>query len=206
MPGPAGTDAGQPLRLSSPPATSALTLIHERVQQARDGNNPTVIARLRSGWAVLGDAQFLRGYCLLLPDPVVADLNALGAARRALFLADMAALGDAMHLALPHAVRLNYEILGNKDAALHVHIWPRYADEPEERRTSPVFGYDRAFRASRPFDPHRDAALMDSIAEHLNAAGVSVCASGRSPSWLALTGAGVSFAALALCIAHRLWN
>ena len=95
---PDGTDAGPPARLSSPQSADALTLIHERVQQARDGTNPTVIAQLRSGWAVLGDAQFLRGYCLLLPDPVVADLNALGAARRALFLADMAALGDAMLL------------------------------------------------------------------------------------------------------------
>ena len=56
---------------------SVTTLIHERVEAARAGTNPTVICRMPSGWAVLGDAQFLRGYSLLLADPVVADLNAL---------------------------------------------------------------------------------------------------------------------------------
>jgi len=32
-----------------------------------------VITRLPSGWAVLGDPQITDGYCLLLPDPVIAD-------------------------------------------------------------------------------------------------------------------------------------
>ncbi len=52
------------------------TLIHERVEMAQAGTNPTVLCRMPSGWAVLGDAQFMPGYCLLLPDPVVPDLNA----------------------------------------------------------------------------------------------------------------------------------
>jgi hypothetical protein len=50
------------------------TLIHRRVETARQGNNPTVICRVPSGWVVLGDVQFLRGYSLLLPDPVVLGL------------------------------------------------------------------------------------------------------------------------------------
>lgn len=45
------------------------TLIHRRVAAAQDGKNPTVICRVPSGWAVLSDTQFLRGYALLLPDP-----------------------------------------------------------------------------------------------------------------------------------------
>lgn len=52
-------------------------MIHERVALARAGRNPHVIARLNSGWAVLADHQFLRGYCLLLPDPVVGHLTDL---------------------------------------------------------------------------------------------------------------------------------
>jgi hypothetical protein len=54
-----------------------MTLIHDRVQDCRDGVNPKVICRVKSGWVVLGDVQFLPGYTLLLPDPVVYDLNAL---------------------------------------------------------------------------------------------------------------------------------
>ena len=101
------------------------TLIHERVEAARAGTNLTVICRMPSGWAVLGDAQFLRGYSLLLADPVVADLNALNEERRRLFLRDMAILGDAL-LETTDAFRINYEILGNTDPALHAHVFPRY--------------------------------------------------------------------------------
>ena len=53
------------------------TLIHRRVTAARAGTNPAVIARVESGWVVVGDQQVLFGYCLLLPDPVVPNLNVL---------------------------------------------------------------------------------------------------------------------------------
>jgi hypothetical protein len=62
------------------------TLIHRRVEMARAGTNPTVVCRVPSGWIVLGDTQFLRGYSILLPDSVVPDLNALDKSRRIEFL------------------------------------------------------------------------------------------------------------------------
>ena len=46
-----------------------MTLIHQRVKAANEGKNPTVICKMPSGWAVLGDSQFILGYTLLLPDP-----------------------------------------------------------------------------------------------------------------------------------------
>ena len=108
------------------------TLIHERVAQAQRGQNPTVIGRLASGWAVLGDAQFPRGYSLLLPDPVVFSINELEGVQRAQFLADMVAIGDAL-LAMTGAYRINYEIQCNGDQALHAHIFARYLAEDAER-------------------------------------------------------------------------
>ena len=117
------------------------TLIHRRVTSAREGTNPTVIARLRSGWAVMGDCQVVAGYSLLLPDPVVPDLNALSDSARAMFLEDMARLGDAL-LLVTGANRINYEILGNSEPALHAHVFPRYDYEPPEFRRRPVWFYD----------------------------------------------------------------
>src|SRR6201996_1539811 len=64
------------------------TEIHRLVAAAREGREPRVIARLYSGWAVFAERQFLRGYCLLLPDPVVPTLNALGSQQRAAYLQD----------------------------------------------------------------------------------------------------------------------
>lgn len=104
------------------------TSIHRRVDALRAGRDPTFVARLASGWAVLGERQVLPGYCLLLPDPVVPTLNALTGSDRAQFLADMAALGDAV-LSVTHAARINYAIFGNQDPALHAHVIPRYHDE-----------------------------------------------------------------------------
>ena len=119
------------------------TAIHRQVEAARHGALARVIARMPSGWAVLGDPQITRGYCLLLPDPVVADLNALTGVQRRQFLDDMANLGDAV-LLVTRAERINYEILGNVEPALHAHIIPRYATEPPERRKQAVWLHDWA--------------------------------------------------------------
>jgi diadenosine tetraphosphate (Ap4A) HIT family hydrolase len=99
-----------------------------------------VIARLPSGWAVLGDEQFLPGYCLLLADPVVSSLNDLSEPARAQFLCDMVRIGDVI-LSVTGAEWINYEILGNSEPELHAHIHPRYADEPAEGRHMPVWFY-----------------------------------------------------------------
>jgi diadenosine tetraphosphate (Ap4A) HIT family hydrolase len=117
------------------------TAIHRMVAAAREGREPRVIARLYSGWAVFGERQFLRGYTLLLPDPVVPTLNALGSKERATYLQDVARLGDAV-LKLTGAARINYAILGNQEPALHTHVIPRYADEPDKLRISHPWAYN----------------------------------------------------------------
>ena len=113
------------------------TAIHRRVEALRAGADPTVIARLGSGWAVMGDPQVLRGYCLLLPDPVVPDLNSMPGVHRERFLTDMARLGDAV-LVATGAVRINYAMFGNVEPALHAHVLPRHADEPAPFRSAKV--------------------------------------------------------------------
>jgi diadenosine tetraphosphate (Ap4A) HIT family hydrolase len=137
-----------------------MTAIHRQVEAARAGELVRVIARMASGWAVLGDPQITGGYCLLLPDPVVSDLNALSGEARRQFLDDMAALGDAV-LAVTAAERINYEILGNVEPALHAHVIPRHATEDPAVRTKPVWLHDWSTAVS--FDPVRDAHLAAEI-------------------------------------------
>jgi diadenosine tetraphosphate (Ap4A) HIT family hydrolase len=117
------------------------TAIHRQVEAARRGELARAIARMKSGWAVLGDPQITRGYCLLLSDPVVPDLNALAGDERRQFLEDMARLGDAV-LAVTEAERINYEILGNVEPALHAHVIPRHASEDPALRQKPVWLHD----------------------------------------------------------------
>lgn len=137
------------------------TLIHHRVEQAQRGENPKVICRVPSGWVVMGDKQFLPGYVLLLSDPVAPSINDLEEDCRLQFLHDMVLVGDAL-LEVTGALRINYEILGNSEAALHAHILPRYESEPEEYRRRPAWFYD--WNAAPDFDAQKDKALMDRIA------------------------------------------
>ncbi len=136
------------------------TAIHRMVESARAGGDPTVIVRLASGWAVFGRRQFVRGYALLLPDPVVPHLNALDAASRLQFLDDMARLGDAL-LVETGALRVNYAMFGNQEPALHAHVVPRYADEPPEMRGAHPWAYD--WGAAPEYDARDFASLAGAV-------------------------------------------
>lgn len=142
-----------------------MPLISQRVELARRGANDKVICRMASGWAVMGDVQFLPGYCLLLPDPVVASLNDLDAEARATYLLDMARIGDAV-LQATGALRMNYEILGNSEPELHCHIFPRYATEPEQNRKMPVWFYD--WKTATPYTDQAHGDLRNKIAQLLS--------------------------------------
>jgi len=147
------------------------TAIHRLVENCRAGNDPTVVARLRSGWAVMGQKQVLTGYCLLLPDPVVPHLQALERTERDLFLSELGLLGDAV-LEATGALRINYAIFGNVEPALHAHVHPRFVDEPEAMRTANPWGYD--WQRAPAFDVQVHAPLRDLIRQHLVRSGAAV--------------------------------
>ena len=142
------------------------TLIHQRVDLANRGENPTAIAKLKSGWVVLGDDQRLRGYCLLLSDPVVDNLHSLEGEQRKLFLWEMSLVGDALNAILNPSI-INYSIYGNHDRALHAHIHPRYDTEEAEMRKTVPFIYPMKKCPPVPFDAKRDGRLKRAIREFL---------------------------------------
>lgn len=146
----------------------AETQIHGWVERARVGANPAVVARVRSGWVLVGEQQVVAGYCLLVPDPVVADLNALAGSARSEFLEDMVGLGDVL-LEVTGAARINYEILGNVERALHAHLFPRRDSEPEVTRRTPVWLHDWA-KAPR-FERAADQPFIARVASALAARG-----------------------------------
>jgi diadenosine tetraphosphate (Ap4A) HIT family hydrolase len=156
--------------MKNEPEADLPTAIHAQVSAARAGSEPRVIARLFSGWALFGERQFVRGYLLLLPDPVVPNLNALGARERIAFLSDMTRLGDAL-LKVTGALRINYAIFGNQDPALHAHVIPRYLDEPATLRTEQPWAYD--WEAAPLFERAACQELADSLLRELTRLGVT---------------------------------
>ncbi len=113
---------------------------HDRFAAIDSGQNPMVIARMKSRYAVMGDTQFLLGYCVLLAYPKVTSLEELDLRARTVFLSDMSLLGEAIQ-ATCSPRRINYSIYGNSDAFLHAHVFPRYEWEQEDRKSHPVWKY-----------------------------------------------------------------
>lgn len=116
----------------------------DRIGSAHRGENPMVMARMRSGFAVIGDTQHLPGYSLLLcGDASVDHLTDLDWPRRSAFLFDLSLIGEAVEAAcrVDGLRRINYEVLGNSLSWLHGHVHPRYDWEPPERSGWPVWRY-----------------------------------------------------------------
>ncbi|WP_248510497.1 diadenosine tetraphosphate hydrolase [Streptomyces sp. D2-8] len=130
--------------------------------------------RLGSGFAAIGDVQFLPGYSVLLTDdPAVQRLSELPRSGRLAFLADMDRLGEAVERACrrmgPGFRRVNLEILGNADGFLHAHVWPRYEWEPAELVRLPVWLYPRRMWSEERYalGPAHDP-LREAIGEELD--------------------------------------
>lgn len=134
--------------------------LYPRIAAARRGENPTVIRRMPSGWAVLADWQYLPGYVILLADPQVPSLNDLSEEDRGTFLRNMGEIGDVL-LGATDSVRINYSILGNSDPILHAHICPRYSWEDPTLLKGPTAHYDKT--GEPRFDANRDGPLMERI-------------------------------------------
>ena len=142
--------------------------IDRQVQAARAGTEPALICQVPSGWVVLCALQFLRGYSILMPDPVVPSLNDLSRSLRTQYLCDMALIGDAL-LEATGADRINYAILGNSDPVLHAHIVPRYRDEPDKLLNDPPWAYPSEIVDATKFEYQRDRELMQRIAVAIQA-------------------------------------
>ena len=142
------------------------------VGDAERGENPTVLGRLSTGWAVIGDTQHLPGYCLLLYSGDADHLTDLPRPRRAEFLLELSLLGEAVAAACAEADpgfrRVNYEVLGNSWGHLHGHVHARYDWEPETYRSGPVWRYPDSDADEHRLGP-RHEPLRLALARHLTA-------------------------------------
>jgi diadenosine tetraphosphate (Ap4A) HIT family hydrolase len=138
------------------------------IGSAERGENPTALARMRSGFAVLGWSQFLPGYSLLLGVPKYRRLEDMPRDVRAIFLEDMGLLGEAVAKAC-NPRRVNYSVYGNTDPYVHAHVVPRYDWEPRERVVMPVWQYPPSMwtDAEYAFDEQKHAPMKSKIVDVL---------------------------------------
>ena len=142
------------------------------IAAALRGENPKVMARMRSGFAVIGDTQHLPGYSLLLTDDLDVDhLTDLPRSRRSDFFLDLSLIGEAVFAVTKEqgAQRINYEVLGNSWPHLHGHVHVRYEWEAPDKIGGPVWRYAKELRnaAEHAYDDARHGDLRTAITAEL---------------------------------------
>ena len=105
-----------------------MCLICERIEDIRTGKNPCFVLELETGYVVLGDHQHFQGYTLFLYKKHVTELDELDRDIRNLYLAEMADVAEVVKEVF-QAEKMNMELLGNSDAHLHWHLFPRRAGD-----------------------------------------------------------------------------
>lgn len=108
---------------------SGKCLVCERISKILNDTNPYLVAELDTGYVVIGDFQYFKGYALFLCKQHKAELHQLDSGFRIKFLEEMGKVAEAVYIAF-RPKKLNYELLGNTDSHLHWHIFPRYGTDP----------------------------------------------------------------------------
>ncbi|HJU09259.1 MAG TPA: HIT family protein, partial [Candidatus Binataceae bacterium] len=106
------------------------------IERIRGSSFPGWIAELPRSWLILGDAQFYRGYCVLLVKRHVTEFHTMPRGEAHELLDEMLAVGRTLAEVLKPS-KLNYECLGNQEPHVHWHIFPRYFDD--SMRMSPIW-------------------------------------------------------------------
>ena len=122
-----------------------MCIICDRIQMIKFGTNPYFVKELDTGYVVIGDNQHFKGYTLFLLKDHVTELFELKDDIRAKFLAEMTIVAEAVAKAFG-AEKMNYECLGNGDAHLHWHLFPRVNGDLDgygNNGRGPVWWYPR---------------------------------------------------------------
>lgn len=105
-----------------------MCLICERIELIKQGKNPHFVKELETGYVVIGDGQYFKGYTLFLAKEHVTELHQLEYETKIKFLEEMSIVQEAVAKAF-QAEKMNIELLGNGDAHVHWHLFPRKAGD-----------------------------------------------------------------------------
>lgn len=137
-------------------------LICERIKLIKKKKNPCFVLALKTGYVVIGDYQFFKGYTLFLCKNHKKELHELKPEFRKKFLWEMSSVAEAVYKAF-NPQKINCELLGNAYPHLHWHIFPRYKNDPAP--TKPVWQIKKEIREAKSTKP--DKKMLEKIKREL---------------------------------------
>lgn len=117
-----------------------MCLICNRIEMIKENKNKFFVKELETGYVVIGDHQYFYGYSLFLCKNHLSELHHLPKEKKLKFLEEMSLVTEAVQRAF-NAEKMNVELLGNGDAHLHWHIFPRNSEDSPLK--GPVWWVDR---------------------------------------------------------------
>ncbi|MBQ8210500.1 MAG: HIT family protein [Clostridia bacterium] len=98
------------------------------IEQIEKGENPWFVKEFETGYVIFGWNQHFYGYVLFICKECVTELWELPEDFRKQYLNEMVIVAKAVKKAFC-AEKMNYECLGNGDAHLHFHLFPRVSGD-----------------------------------------------------------------------------
>jgi diadenosine tetraphosphate (Ap4A) HIT family hydrolase len=126
------------------------------IEGCRTGNLTDFVAELPHSFVILGDAQFYRGYCVVLARRHVNEIHLMPPDEARALFEETVAVGRTIALAT-HPLKLNYECLGNLEPHVHWHVVPRF--EADTMRAAPIWIRSEAERKVTLEDSDRRALI-----------------------------------------------
>ncbi len=104
------------------------------IERIRTNSFDDFVAELAESYVILGDAQFYRGYCVMLAKTHATEIFLMPADEAHRVFEELRLVSEAI-ASVTRPWKLNYECLGNAEPHMHWHILPRYEND-ELRRAS----------------------------------------------------------------------
>jgi diadenosine tetraphosphate (Ap4A) HIT family hydrolase len=135
------------------------------IARIKGGTFDDFVGELPSSYLILGDAQFYRGYCVMLAKRHATEIFLMPTEEARSLLDDMRLAAEAIASATK-PWKMNYECLGNQEAHVHWHLFPRYKND--DLRGAPIWVRPEAERKISLSSKDR-AALMSALREQIAA-------------------------------------
>jgi len=98
----------------------------------KSSTNPYFVCELKTGYVVIGDHQHFFGYTLFLCKEHVTELHFIPKEIRQKHLEELSLVYEAVYNAFKPE-KMNCELLGNGDAHVHWHLFPRVSNDTPKK-------------------------------------------------------------------------
>jgi diadenosine tetraphosphate (Ap4A) HIT family hydrolase len=117
----------------------------ERIKLIKEKKNPYLVKEMETGYVILEDYQFYKGYTIFSCKEHKKELHELNPDFRKKFLEEMSEVAEAVYKTFKPK-KINYELLGNTVSHMHWHLIPRYKNDLNPKR--PIWVVDEKIRCN----------------------------------------------------------